>query len=1492
MITFFSAYLNDLLAISVPATLAWPSNSSLEGFIDVYDWDLLIVDLYDGISQLAIQLNLCFGVLPCNIFIIGKGGGEIKLTDQGAIICAATSGCYGVTLDAIRFVCHDRTALVSSFKIQGATLTIRNSEFFGCLSNTDGGVIQSYNQAIVMIYSSAFIHSYSSGFGGAVCAVGSSVHISDSYFHNCSSLGGGGALWASTYAPSYGSFSNVINADLYVESCTFKSCSSGASGGAIMAASNLSNGSVFVYVRNSSFDNCICAGNGGAIRVAGKVSSATVEGSFFTKCRSEISGGALVAEDTGKVSIFDSRFFACSSLHTGGAVAVLDDSFLILIRSIFQNNYAEGLGGGAVQIKSSEILAENCSCTGNTALAGAGGAVLFQGSILSQYQIGGPQHMSCGEGNNAVYGPCLASKYSKLRILDFATSNFTVYPGLAIPLTFVKQDIFNQTILTDSSSLIEVQSNIQNVHLSGTLLAKLQFGMGKFEVIVSPKFSQEDYIAGKAVAQSLALLHVTGLDAEETTCSSTASMQSLTIAVPVSNGSLVCALGSILLLDQNGYGTCSECGLGSYSLNPMAGIKFGSPVCITCPVGGLCSGGSNVTFSVGIWVLENGIYVLTSCPDGHQLVNSFNGIFNQAAQNCLKCQPDEYVLNPNSSDYSCKLWVATIYVEISLVFQAFGSHFTPSVQFLILEVVAKVADVPLEEIMVSDLIAARRVGEGSVQMVLKLAAQNSTNAKTVSMNLNPKDLNEQLLASNLPAASDVSVAIVIGTGSISTPLSTVIGACLGGLMFLIILIGIGYYVSKNLHKQAALRAFMSSFRVAKAGDIASTKHLPFALHKEFSAEKVLGKGAFGLVVQAKKKAYVDSVAIKIVVPERGRFDEKELRQLNREKHVLDMFTAKKCEHAVCLVGMGAVKIKQDLAWFVMELLLGENLECIIMESVVSDVDCIKMTRNALAALKELHSEGLVHRDIKPANIMRCRLQKQGEVWDGISYTFKLVDFGTALGIDEKIAKEAMMTVASNRQMGAGTPPYMSPEMFKDPENAKYSSDIWSLGVTMFEIVTGHLPFKAESDLLWSLAIAGNMDEKAPNVHDLLHESLRPTFDNNLSKVIAKALEKRSADRYQSADEMHDAVYLCLISKGEAFYSVFISYRVASEAPLARLIFDELNHSVTPGGHRVTVYWDAHRLVKGQDWEEGFATGLLNSLCMFPLLSYGSTAPLAALPESQREHDDLIQSGGEERPVGRSRLQGLESDSEDNVLKEFLIARILLQRRDAQDRLPSEKGILKLVYPILIGRQQPYGHEDYPKMGNFFQVQGGGGKYQERQSPPTNRAVAKFLGEMAGMTQEVCQEAEKATIKSTIDGLTKIQGCQLYDHPPDLPGEELSKEQSGLVGKGFAGPPVNLGGVVLTAEQRISCSSGLDMLQLKMLKAEVRKKRADMHEAIDRAVALTAGLARQDSFATSRQPPVSAALILQQSPLQVSFRLPCDNAVQPHSVSTIPILDKL
>ena len=72
----------------------------------------------------------------------------------------------------------------------------------------------------------------------------------------------------------------------------------------------------------------------------------------------------------------------------------------------------------------------------------------------------------------------------------------------------------------------------------------------------------------------------------------------------------------------------------------------------------------------------------------------------------------------------------------------------------------------------------------------------------------------------------------------------------------------------------------------------------------------------------------------------------------------------------------------------------------------------------------MHAEGLVHRDVKPANIMRCRDGRAG------GDTYKLIDFGTVLGVDERVARLAMMTIGNNRGIGAGTPPYMSPEMFK------------------------------------------------------------------------------------------------------------------------------------------------------------------------------------------------------------------------------------------------------------------------------------------------------------------------------------------------------------------------------------------------------------------------------------------------------------------------------
>jgi hypothetical protein len=282
-------------------------------------------------------------------------------------------------------------------------------------------------------------------------------------------------------------------------------------------------------------------------------------------------------------------------------------------------------------------------------------------------------------------------------------------------------------------------------------------------------------------------------------------------------------------------------------------------------------------------------------------------------------------------------------------------------------------------------------------------------------------------------------------------------------------------------------------------------------------------------------------------------------------------------------------------------------------------------------------------------------------------------------------------------------------------------------------------------------------------------------------------------------------------------SVFISYRVAADAPLARLIFDDLNHTVTPGGHRVTVYWDSYRLVAGQDWEEGFSVGLLNSLCIFPILSYGCTAPLAgdgiSSPAGRRPSTASVAWWPEE-VAGRQRLRGAEGDQEDNVLKEFLIAGALLKRRAAQDRQPGEQGKLQLAYPILVGAQHPVDHPCYPGMGDFFAVQGGGGRYPGSPTPATNRAVVRFLRERAGLPDAALSEVADMSVATGVGSLTALQGCRVWHHPSGLEEAKLSKEQDDLVGSGITGPPTR------GSPEEGTWSSGYDARQLRMLKAQV------------------------------------------------------------------------
>jgi len=253
----------------------------------------------------------------------------------------------------------------------------------------------------------------------------------------------------------------------------------------------------------------------------------------------------------------------------------------------------------------------------------------------------------------------------------------------------------------------------------------------------------------------------------------------------------------------------------------------------------------------------------------------------------------------------------------------------------------------------------------------------------------------------------------------------------------------------------------------------------------------LGAGGMGIVYKAYDTKLKREVAIKFLPPEIS------LQEQERARFMIEAQAAAALNHPN-IATIYAIEEVNDELFIVMEYIDGPDLKKEVASDQLPVNSVIDLAVQIAAGLQAAHEKGIVHRDIKPANIM---LTSKGQV--------KITDFGLA-----KIAQASTLTKAG---MTLGTVAYMSPEQAQGLP-IDHRTDIWALGVVLYEMLTGALPFRGEYDqaILYEIV---NVDPRSipPDLE-------RPALHTNLQRVVNKALAKKVAERYQQMDEMAQALH--------------------------------------------------------------------------------------------------------------------------------------------------------------------------------------------------------------------------------------------------------------------------------------------------------------------------------------------------------------------------------
>lgn len=269
---------------------------------------------------------------------------------------------------------------------------------------------------------------------------------------------------------------------------------------------------------------------------------------------------------------------------------------------------------------------------------------------------------------------------------------------------------------------------------------------------------------------------------------------------------------------------------------------------------------------------------------------------------------------------------------------------------------------------------------------------------------------------------------------------------------------------------------------------------------KYRVDRVLGTGGMGVVVAATHTDLDQQVALKFILPEALAGKDAVERFMREARSVAKL----KSEHVARVYDVGRDAHRNP--FMVLELLEGVDLAKLSRQrGPLAVADSVEFVLQACEALVEAHAAGIIHRDLKPQNLFI------GRRLNGMPLV-KVLDFGIAKPVGAAAVGQMALT---DSQAIMGSPLYMAPEHMRSARSADTRSDIWSLGVILFELLGGQVPFDGETVTEVCIRV---VNESPPSLL-----SLRPGLDPNLTAIVMRCLEKDPSARWQTVAELATAL---------------------------------------------------------------------------------------------------------------------------------------------------------------------------------------------------------------------------------------------------------------------------------------------------------------------------------------------------------------------------------